>query len=252
MTRTIRSELAAISSVTALTGWCPPLTMRPIGFPPGRSAGTRFMAQNDGFNERPVNAPQGSGCLKWVLIFGAIGGVLVLACCGVVGWFGYQFKPTVVQTDPEVRTMVIEVANFQVPEDFRGKVGIKMDNSFMAMRMCAFEHKEGRGQLQISEMQVKVGDPKQQEAQLKGQMQQQGAAEMKVLNIQKSETRELTINGKTASFTFAEGQDAATSTNYREVKGQFTGKNGVATLHLQIEDEAWDEAAVQQMLDAAK
>lgn len=210
------------------------------------------MAQNDGFNERPANAPQGSGCLKWVLIFGAIGGVIMLACCGVIGWFASQSKFTVVQTDSEIRTLVTEIAGFEIPEDFRGKAGVKMDNPIVAMRMCAFEQADGRGQLQISEMKMKFGDPKQQEAQLKAQMQQQGAAEMKTLNIQQSETREVTINGQPASFTFAEGQDAATSTNYREVKGQFTGKNGVATLHLQIEDEVWDEAAVQQMLDAAK
>jgi hypothetical protein len=210
------------------------------------------MAQTDGFNERPADAPKGSGCLKWVLIFGAVGGVGLLVCCGVLGYIGYQFKPIVAQTDPEVRTMVAEIASFAVPEDFHGKVGVKMDNSFMAMRMCAFEQKEGRGQLQISEMQVKVGDPKDQEAQLKAQMQQQGAAEMKTLNIQQSETREVTINGQPAQFTFAEGQDAATSTNYREVKGQFTGKNGIANLHLQVEDEVWDEEAVQKMLDAAK
>jgi len=210
------------------------------------------MAQNDGFNDRPADAPKGSGCLKWVLILGAIGGVALLACCGVLGWFGYQFKPTVVQADPEVRTLAAEIAPFQIPAEFTGKVGVKMDNSFMAMRMCAFEHKEGRGQLQISEMQVKVGDQQQQQAQLKSQMQQQGAAEMKTLNIENSETREVTINGQPAQFTFAEGQDAATSTKYREVKGQFTGKNGVANLHLQLEDEAWDEAVIQQMLDAAK
>ncbi|HUQ69915.1 MAG TPA: hypothetical protein VM165_10350 [Planctomycetaceae bacterium] len=210
------------------------------------------MSQNADFDAQPAPVKQGSGCLKWVLIFGAIGGVCVLGCCGAMAWFGYQFKPTIVQTSPEVRAMAAEIANFDIPEDFQGKMGMKMDNSFMSMRMCQFEHQTGRGQMQLMEMKVKVGDPKEQEQQLKQQMQQQGAAEMKTLNIVKSETREITIHGQPAQFTFAEGQDASTSTTYHDVQGQFTGKNGIAKLHLQVEDEVWDEEAVMQMLEAAK
>lgn len=210
------------------------------------------MAQDDGFADRPVPVKKGGGCLKWLLILGAISGFFVLACCGFLGGAAYLFKPTMVQSDPEVRTLAAEVANLDVPADLHGKLGMKIDNFMMTMRICSFEHSDGRGQMMLTEMKMKVGDQAQQEEQLKQQMRQQGAGEMRTLNVEHSETRELTINGQPAEFTFAEGQDAATSTKYHEVKGQFTGKNGVASLHLQLEDEVWDEAAVTQMLEAAK
>ncbi|MDZ4684738.1 MAG: hypothetical protein SH850_06570 [Planctomycetaceae bacterium] len=210
------------------------------------------MSHNADFDPQPAPVKQKSGCLKWVLIFGAIGGVCVLACCGVFGYGVYLFKPTMVQSSPEVKALAAEIADFDIPEDFQGKMGMKVDNFMVSMRICDFEHQTGRGHMQLVEFKVKFGNPKDHEAQLKRQMQEQGAAEMKTLNIVKSETREITVLGQPAQFTFAEGQDASTSTSYHDVQGQFTGKNGVAKLHLQVEDEVWDEEAVVQMLEAAK
>lgn len=210
------------------------------------------MSRDDGFDDRPPVPKKSSGCLKWFLILAGIGGVMSLVCCGVTGYMFYLFKPTIAETDPDVRTLAAEIADLRIPADFRGKLGIKMDNSLMAMRVCSFEHKDGRGVLQLSEMKVKVGDPQKQEADLKQQMRQQGAAELRTLNIESSETREITIRGQPVSFTFAVGQDSSTSTKYHEVQGQFQGKNGLATLHLQVEDEVWDETAIVEMLEAAK
>lgn len=193
-----------------------------------------------------------SGCLKWVLIFGGIGLVGTLICCGVAGFVGYQMKPTVVNTPPEVTALAQEITDIAIPAEFVGKAGVKMNLGFMAMTLCQFEHTDNRGMLQLMEMKISVGDPKEGEAQLKEQMRQQGSEELKTLNVEKSETREVEIRGEPASFTISEGTDVESSTKYHEVKGQFKGKNGVAILQLQLEEEAWDAEAIDAMIESIK
>jgi hypothetical protein len=73
-----------------------------------------------------------------------------------------------------------------------------------------------------------------------------------VLEVKSSEEREFTIRGQPVKLTFAEGEDVSSSTGYHQVSGQFAGKNGPATLILQLEDAAWDEAAVVEMLESMR
>ncbi len=150
----------------------------------------------------------------------------------------------------DVAALAQEIADIEIPAAFAGKMGMKMNLGFMSMKMCTFEQTEGRGMLQLMEMQISVGDPKDGEAQLKQSMRQQGNQEMQALNIEKSETREYEIRGEKASFTFAEGKEINTSAPYREVKGNFKGKSGVAVLHLQLQEEAWDDEKITQMIES--
>jgi hypothetical protein len=207
------------------------------------------MSQAEDFPE--ATQKQSSGCLKWVLVFLALGAVCGLACCGLVGYFAYQFKPTIVTTSPEVRQMAAEMVPFEIPDEFVGLEGVKVDNFMVAVLMCRFERQDGRGRLQLMEVQVKFGDPAEHEAQFKQQFRQQDGQELPTLTITSSEEREVTMNGQPTELTFAEGTDPETGTPYREVRGQFTGKNGMGTLHLQVEEDVWDEEAVLRMLSGA-
>jgi hypothetical protein len=197
---------------------------------------------------RPVKKE--GGCWKWVLIFGAIGGVCLLLCCGVGGFMAYRMAPKIVSQPTDVAAMAQEIADIEIPSEFSGKMGMTMNLGFMSMKMCMFEHTAGQGMLQLMEMQISVGDPKDGEAQLKQSMRQQGNQEMRALNIEKSESREYEIRGEKATFTFAEGKEADTGTPYHEVKGNFKGKSGVAVLHLQLQEEAWDDEAITTMIES--
>lgn len=200
---------------------------------------------------RPVK--EGSGCLKWFLILSAIGGVCLLLCCGVAGFVGYRMKPTVVTQPAEVVALAQEITDIAIPEDLVGKTGVKMNMlGIMSMTMCQFEQAEGRGSMQMMEMKINMGDQQAGDAALKQQMAAQGTPEMRQLNIEKSETRETTVRGEPAKFTIAEGKDVSTSTIYHELKGEFKGKNGVAKLHLQLEDEVWDAEEIDALIESIK
>lgn len=213
------------------------------------------MSMDDRFNpsETPAPAKSGSGCWKWVLIFGGIGAVCMLLCCGVTGYFAYQMKPTIVSKPAEIEALAQEITDIEIPVGFTGQMGMKMNFlGMMNMTMCMFKQDEGRGMMQLTQMEMKVGDPQEGEVQLKQQMKAQGTAEMKELNVTSSETRELEIRGEQATFTISEGQDVATSTEYREVRGQFRGKAGIAVLHLQAESESLSDEAIDELLESIR
>lgn len=202
---------------------------------------------------RPMQPAQGSGCLKWILILGVLGTLCSVVCCGVLGYFFYSYRPTIANQPAEVAAIAQEITEIAIPESLEGTGGMEWNMmGLMEMRMCVFRQKEGRGGMQLMQMELKVGDPKDSEEQIKQQMRKQGHDEMKALNIEKSETKEYEIRGEKAQFTFSEGKDVATSTDYKEVRGQFKAKAGQAILHLQLEAEAWDDDEVNAMIESIK
>ncbi len=206
----------------------------------------------DAARSKPVGQPKGSGCWKWGLIFTAIGGVGMLVCCGVMAFIGYQMGTKMVMTPPEVDALAQTITDITIPDTLRGEMGMSMQNPLFDMQMCLFRETSARGQMQLMQFNFKIGDPAQNEAQFKQEMDKQKNAEMKELNVEETVTRDVVIRGEPTTFTFIKGKDVATSTDYREVKGQFKGKSGTAVLHLQLEAEVYDEAAIDAMLESIK
>lgn len=216
------------------------------------------MAAVDPFDRRddlgppPPVEPKSSGCWKWGLIFGGVGLVCLLLCCGIMGVVGYRMQPTIVQQPAEVDAMAQEIATIDIPDTFVGKMGMSMNLGFMSMKMCGFEEAEGRGQLQLVEMAVHVGDPQQGREQLRQEMRKQGNSDMRTLDITESQSREFEIRGDKTTFSFAKGTDPSTSTVFHEIRGEFPGKNGLAMLHLQVEEAAYNEEEIVGMIESIK
>jgi hypothetical protein len=193
---------------------------------------------------------QKSGCgLKWLVLLGILFGGGALVCCGACGFLGFTFVPKVVQTPADVTALTQEIVDVKVPADFQPVNGMKLDNFAMAIRGATYRQQQGRGHLQFLEVAVKFGDPAANEAQFKQQFRQsQNGQELKVLKIDQSEVREFPVRGQPVSFRFEEGSDVSSATKYRQVSGEFPGKNGPASLTLQVEEDAWNEEAVVEML----
>lgn len=195
-----------------------------------------------------------SGCWKWVVILGVFGGFCVLVCCGVGAWLGNRIKTgsTMATTPAEVDAVSQQVADMDMLPDFTGKTGISMNMLFMEMRVCDYQHIQGKGKLQLMEIKLNINaeDPQQQrqlEAELNKQRKNAG---FKTLQVVATETREIEIRGQTATFTITAGKDVSSNTEYHQVEGSFRGKNGPAKLMIEVEDEIWDEEAVSALLES--
>ena len=212
------------------------------------------MASTDRFEPQTQTAPEkkSGGCLKWFLILGGIGLVLGVICCGGVTYLGFQFKPTIATTPAEVDKIALEIADLKMLPEFAGKTGMKMNIMIMDMRMADYEHAAGKGQLQLIEMAMKAAGGADQDAQLEVEMNKQNQLNFRTLDGAETETMEMEIRGKPASFTVTTGKATGSDTEYHQVKGVFKSKNGIAKLMLEVESAAVTPDDLDALMNSLK
>lgn len=219
------------------------------------------MSDRDTWPDNPSDPPRrvqqleeksgGGGCLKFALVVGGLSFVGLLVCCGGLTWFFWGFFPTVATTPADVAAVGQQVMQIDIPEEFVGKAGFTIDNRLIAMRFATFLHKNGKGTLLIGDIQIKVGDLKDQHADFKARSQQQ-SKDQKKLTIKKTEEREFTIRGKPVTFKFSEADEDGTDKKFRLVTGELEAPGSITILQLTLEEEAYDEDAVVKMIESIR
>ena len=72
------------------------------------------------------------------------------------------------------------------------------------------------------------------------------------MDIEKTETRDLEINGHSAQFRIASGQAHKSDRKVWQVMGTFNGKGGSGMLFLQMNQDDLDKEELLKMLDSMK
>lgn len=199
----------------------------------------------------PVKKPM-NGCLLASLIVGGLGLVCLMVCCGAFAWIGYTMKPTITNIPAEIRAVSQQILNVNISDDFIPENAVTMDNMMFTNRTAKFRHKEGKGQLIMSTMKLKIGDPNQAKLQ-SGQMR--APLEMEArnnLDIKKTESRDIAINGQKVSVAIGEATDRITGKSVHTADLEISLPTGQTFILLRLDDDVWDEAAVLKMLEEAK
>ena len=161
-------------------------------------------------------------------------------------------KPTITNVPAEVRGASQQILNITISDDFIPENAITMDNMMFTNRMVKFRHKEGKGQLLMGMMSLKIGDPNQAKIQ-SGGMRGPLEIELKTnLDIKKTETRDIMISGQKASVSIGEATDRNTGKAVHTIEMNTSLPTGETFILLRLDDDVWDEAAVMKLLEGAK
>ena len=217
------------------------------------------MSDRDAWPDNPSDPPRrvqqleekpgGGGCLKFALVVGGLSFVVLVVCCGGLVWFIWGFVPKLVTAPADVAAVGQEIMKIEIPEEFVGQAGISMDNFAMTMKFATYQHKEQKGTLLIGSNQVKIGNPKDQQAVFKNTSKQQADIE-KGLKIMETVDREFTILGKLATFKFSEAEKEGTDKKFRIVSSEIDSPGGMLIFHLMLEEDAYDEETVVKMIES--
>jgi hypothetical protein len=208
----------------------------------------------DSKSEDPIVPPKKpmNGCLLASLIVGGLGMVCLMVCCGAFAWFAYTMRPTITNVEAEVRAASQQILNIHISDDFIPENAVTMDNIVFTNRTAKFRHKEGKGQLLMGAIKLKIGDPNQAKLQ-SGQMR--GPLEVEArnnLDIKKTESREIMINGQKTSVAIGEATDRTTGKAVHTADLDLSLPSGETFILLRMDDDIWDEAAVLKMLEQSK
>lgn len=208
------------------------------------------MDEQDAWPENPSAPPPqkvSKGCGKVALIVGGLALVTLMVCCGVGGWMLWSFWPRITTNPAEVQQIAKQILDIKIPADFQPATAMSMERNFaMTMRVASFQHKERKGTLVLGSFQMKVGTP-DQKPNFTQQMDQK-------LELQMGETkvREFQIRGQKVPFRFTEAVEQSTKKPFRVVEGNLDAPGGGTFLKLIVEEDAYDEDAVTEMIESIR
>lgn len=198
--------------------------------------------------EPPPRRPLSTGT-KVLLTLGFACGVLLLLCCGVVGWFGYQIQRGVSPDPQEIARIRNEIVReIKLPEEFKPRLG--MDLPFFGVKASLYiaDRQGGGGEVLIL-LRVPPGvDPREVRFQVEQAMDQ----DRQHFDMHPPETKRVRIEGGEVEFQFARGKNLRSGAEVREVLGVLAGPEGPIMILMVVDEESWDEERVVQILESIK
>lgn len=177
-----------------------------------------------------------------VIVTGVIG---VAVCCGGVFWWA---SDTITYDPAKIRGQTDEIAAIEIPFGWEPVIGMELNMGFqMQMVMYCADVVQQTRTLVLMQMKMEGASEHQMEQQMQLQMRQQGLTQQ--IAVDSSETRTYVIDGQEREFDFAVGTNAAGRTMH-QVTGVFAGRNGTAMFEFIEDEDNWDEAAVEQMIQS--
>jgi len=217
------------------------------------------MSDNNPWNDpvsespTPVKKKGMSGCMLASIIVGSLGLVCMLACCAGAIWLGSMVIPKETKAPAEIAAIGHEVLNTDVLPDFSPDKALTWDNMLFTLKITQFTHKESKGEILMGALKVKFGDlnqAKMQSQQLRGPLEEKSRGP---LDIKKSESKEIMINGQKVSVSIGEATDRTTNKSVHTASADFEQAGGMFTFFfLRMDDDVWNEDAVLKMLEDTK
>lgn len=217
--------------------------------PPHRAGGPRDPWESP--EGRPPKPGMSSGMKAFLIILAIVGTCLVL-CCGIGGYFIWSAARGIKHSEnpADVNAARDEIAKIKLPEGFKPKDMFGMDNFMMKMAVVVYENPAVHGRIMLMEMNVKVGQPQQNKAQMRAQLEQQGMARQSPLTNVKSSSKIIKIKGRDCDFEFVTGQDPATKKKRDQVSGVFDGSQGPVLFSMEVDDSGFHQDEVVKMLES--
>lgn len=197
-----------------------------------------------------MSAPQqanSSGCARLGLVLFAsvgIGAALLCAGLGWVMWWGLnELSPSL---DPQTgRQVARTITEIEIPADLIARFSIRMPSLGISGVMLHAD--KTRETLILSQF---------RDAKYRGEFKQQidrtGQNTTEDLEVTETKPREFTIRGKTAKFDFITGKSRSSKAQFRQVIGEFAGKEGNTDFVYFVPADKYDEGRILKIIQSIK
>jgi hypothetical protein len=201
----------------------------------------------------PYDVPQRpgmSGTGKVLLGLGIGCGLLVVLCCGVVGFGSYAIvkvaKESTSQDPMKVTDLTEEIVRIDIPENLKPVLGLNVNLPFVGpvVKGAMYSNSDKKNHLIIGQINQSFGDRHNLETQLRTSM----SHDEEDLEVSETETLDTKINGEVAHFNISRGVGEDSKEEYWEVVGQFKGDEGPAVLILKARVADMTKDQILEML----
>jgi len=205
--------------------------------------------------EPPRKKGLSAGCIV-LIVLAAIGGLVMLLCCGGFVAMGYYFKNTVSDDPAVIARVSAEIADIDVPGELKPKASFKMNVPFSDQQLMTWvvyldEATQSTLVLGAFGEAMAGGNPEEFQRGLRQSMEQQGVAQEESAGEWDTHEREVTVHGEPATFFFATGEDDSGKQRI-QVTGTFQGDRGPVMFTFSGDAEKYPEERITEVIESIR
>ncbi len=198
-----------------------------------------------------------------------VGGVLALACCGGLAWWGNRFVQDLRQSFEasiaemeelddvyvddagQIAELTASIVDIRVPPRYEPYLGEDHTSGQVLRKQVHYSSNDDEGGIVIREMLAGDVTTREEAARiLAGELTEEGW--FYEFEPASTDQRTFSINGEACVFEFRTGTDPDTGDDVREVVGTVPSGGGLAYLVIYDTSANWDEAAIVGMIESIR
>lgn len=206
----------------------------------------------------PASARPGmSGGAKVLLGVGIGCGVLMLLCCGFIGFSAYLVGRSFDVSDDAatIREVTDSIVSIDVPPGLEPQASVDWVMPFVNRKMFSiaiYANKEEESALVLFQIDRDFGSADAMKMQLEQVLQESGQGSHDEVEIVDAEVFETEINGGSAEFSVGKGKRENSDREVWQATGAFDGRGGPAMLLIQLDAEHYDKEQLMTALKSMK
>ena len=177
--------------------------------------------------------------------------ILLLICAGFCLLTTKLYGPKTDLSEAGATNVAARITEFQLPDGFKGKMGMVFEFPLLKLDIAKFVHDNGRGTLIMAQMSSPTFPMSSTPNPIKQTIDNM-SPELKTLKVDQRRRKSMTIRNLPAEFQIQTGEDVASTTRMLEVTGTFRGKVDDAFLVLQCEEGILSDQDIDQFLNSIK
>jgi len=192
-----------------------------------------------------------SGTSKVLLGLGVGCGVMLILCCGLLGFSGYAFvrlaKNSTVRDPQQIEDILAEIVTIEVPETLKPKIGLDVNLPVVGpfLKGVMYQDAGKKSILLVGRFNPTIGNGNNFETQLRNSVEEPDSED---IEISHSEPFDSKIHDELAHFTIARGMGRESHEECWEVFGHFQATDGPAILIFKARTADFTQDEVLDML----
>jgi hypothetical protein len=204
----------------------------------------------------PARRKMGTGA-KVLLTLGVVFGVVLLLCCGVVGYFTYVIRKSMTTDPAAVHEITAKIVTIDLPPQFAPAMAIddfSVPGTGVTFSLAIYAENPAGNTIMLAAIRGKDIE-KMSQQQLEMQLKQTTASQpggAKQMTIDETHQHPVTVRGKPVSFTFSKGKETQSGKPWLQASGMFQSESGMTMFIFNGDASKYSEEQVVKIIETIR
>ena len=204
----------------------------------------------------PARRGMGTGA-KVMLTLGIVFGVVLLLCCGGVGYFAYYIRKSITTDPAAVREITAKIVTIDLPQQFTPVMAFddfSIPGTGVSFSLAVYAENPAGNTIMLAAIKGKDIEHTPQD-QLERQLKQSTANQpggAKQMTVEESHQRKINVRGKPVSFTISTGKEVQSGKPWLQASGMFQSDSGMTMFLFSGDASKYSEDQVARIIESIR